>query len=66
MATENQESDSVTEHCGECGQERPHEIAIELLTERHGGANVEYSREPYRIAECRACGTTSKSPVNDA
>jgi uncharacterized Zn finger protein len=66
MASKQLNSDGVQETCEECGQERPHEVSIELRTESAQEENAEFSREPYRVAECTSCGTTTKTRMNNA
>lgn len=66
MATKNQHSDGIEEQCETCGQATSHDVTIDILTESVTGENAEFSREPYRIAECRTCGTTSKTRMNNA
>ncbi|WP_336038229.1 hypothetical protein [Halobacterium yunchengense] len=68
MASKNRHTDGVVETCDECGRERPHEVGIELLTESDDGdrENAAFSREPYRVAECQACGETTTTRMNDA
>ncbi|MFB6218448.1 MAG: hypothetical protein ABEH77_04585 [Halobacteriaceae archaeon] len=58
-----------TEHrepCAECGRETPHAVEIELRTESTTGENAAFSREPYRVRECRVCGTTTSRRMNNA
>lgn len=66
MASKQLNSDGVHEACEQCGQERPHEVSIELRTESSKEENAEFSREPYRVAECTACGTTTQTRMNNA
>jgi len=54
------------ERCGQCARETPHAVAIELRTESTDGQNAAFSREPYRVAECRRCGRTVSRRMNDA
>lgn len=65
MASKNIQSDSIVEDCPECGREQPHEVSIDILTESTDSENAEFSREPYRISECRSCGETSKTRMNN-
>ncbi|SEA10603.1 hypothetical protein SAMN04488065_1866 [Haloplanus vescus] len=58
--------DSTAEHCSACGAEQSLDISVEILTENPAGENAAFSREPYRIVECRVCGTTTKTRMNDA
>lgn len=66
MARLNPHSEYPSEPCATCGMTRPHKITIELLTESEQEANQKFSREPYRIAECRICGTATKLRLNNA
>ncbi|MXR19696.1 DUF7835 family putative zinc beta-ribbon protein [Halobacterium bonnevillei] len=66
MASKNLHSDSIVEDCSECGREQPHEVSIDILTESDDQKNAEFSREPYRVSECRACGATTKTRMNNA
>lgn len=66
MASKNLHSDSIVEECPECGREQPHEVSIDILTESDSDENAEFSREPYRITECQACGATTRTRMNNA
>jgi len=66
MASKNVHSDGIVEQCPECGSEQPHEVSIDILTESDDEQNAEFSREPYRVSECLACGATSKTRMNNA
>ncbi|MGB9965526.1 hypothetical protein [Halobacterium sp. CBA1126] len=66
MASKHVQSDGVVEQCSECGREQPHEVSIDILTESNDEQNAEFSREPYRVAECRTCGHTTKTRMNNA
>jgi hypothetical protein len=65
MATRNQHSDGIEEECSACGQTTPHEVTIDILTESGEEENAEFSREPYRISECKRCGEASKVRMNN-
>ena len=65
MATTSPVSD-VTEDCDRCERSTPHEVAVEILTESRKTENAEFSREPYRVSECRVCGATTKRRMNNA
>ena len=56
----------VRESCDRCGHETPHEVRIEIRTESSESENAEYSREPYRVSTCIACGGVSITRMNDA
>lgn len=66
MASKNLQSESIVEECHECGREQPHDVSIDILTESDDAKNAEFSREPYRVSECRACGATSETRMNNA
>lgn len=66
MAATDESIGDVTEECSTCDATTPHQVRIELLTEGGDGENAEYSREPYRITECRACGETTSTRMNNA
>ncbi|NIB99595.1 hypothetical protein [Halobacterium sp. R2-5] len=66
MASKNIQSDGIVEQCPDCRREQPHEVSIDILTESDDDQNAEFSREPYRVAECRACGATTKTRMNNA
>jgi hypothetical protein len=66
MAGKQLNTDGVHESCEHCGQERPHEVSIELRTESSKEENAEFSREPYRVAECAVCGATTQTRMNNA
>jgi hypothetical protein len=53
----------VSEECETCERETPHEITLELRTEN---PNSNFSREPYRVAECTVCGETTTRRMNNA
>ncbi|WP_435070247.1 hypothetical protein [Haloplanus sp. C73] len=58
--------ETATDHCSACGTEQRLDVSIAILTESPDEANAAFSREPYRIVECRSCGETSKTRMNDA
>jgi len=57
---------AMSEECAECGRETPHEVSIELLTESRKEENAEFSREPYRVSQCRVCGAERSVRMNNA
>ena len=65
MATTSPVSD-VTEDCEHCGRSTPHDVEVQILTESRKAQNAEFSREPYRVSECRVCGTRQKRRMNNA
>lgn len=66
MAKINPGAEYPPEWCASCNDEQPHEISIRFLTESAKDENREFSREPYRVAECRWCGSETKIRLNNA
>lgn len=66
MASKTPHSDGMTEPCESCGRETAHAVSIELRTESSKSENAEFSREPYRVTECRSCGTETVTRMNNA
>ena len=56
----------VLERCDRCGAETPHDVRLEIRTESATSENAAFSREPYRVAACRHCGSESAIRMNDA
>ena len=59
-------SDGVTEHCPACGRETSHTVEVEIRTESEKEQNAQFSREPYRVSTCRACGEERTQRMNNA
>ncbi|PSP21204.1 hypothetical protein BRC61_06430 [Halobacteriales archaeon QH_10_65_19] len=66
MAATDSPLSDVMEDCEQCGRSTPHEVVVEILTESSKTENAEFSREPYRVSECRICGTQTKRRMNNA
>lgn len=66
MASKTPRSDGMTESCDNCGRETPHTVSVELKTESETAENAEFSREPYRVSECRVCGERTTTRMNNA
>jgi len=66
MASTDSPVSNVTEQCDRCGRSTPHEVDVEILTESRKEENAEFSREPYRVSECRVCGDQTKRRMNNA
>lgn len=67
MSTQTDDFDgSIAEHCEACGRDTQHDVSIRLLTESQRAENAELSREPYRVAVCRLCGTERSTRMNNA
>lgn len=56
----------VLEECRNCERETPHDVHIQLRTESRRTENAEYSREPYRVSQCRVCSIETVLRMNDA
>jgi uncharacterized Zn finger protein len=56
----------ITEPCPDCERSTPHDVSVEILTESTKPENAEFSREPYRVAECRLCGAVTRTRMNNA
>ena len=54
----------MAERCDVCEANRDHEISIELMTESPRQETSVYGREPYRVATCLDCGTTTQMRMN--
>ena len=65
MATTNDDVD-MSETCTDCGRETPHSVSVQIQTESDKTENAEFSREPYRVSECRICGATTQTRMNNA
>ena len=65
MATTNDDVD-MSEACADCGRETPHSVSVQIHTESDKTENAEFSREPYRVSECRICGATTQTRMNNA
>jgi len=66
MTGQASDPEAMVESCPNCGRETPHAVTVELRTESDGVANPSFSREPYRVTECRRCGETLAQRMNDA
>ncbi|MFB6146785.1 MAG: hypothetical protein ABEJ08_03780 [Halobacteriaceae archaeon] len=64
--SEIQDGSETVEQCGDCGSKTPHAVSIELRTESEESERSQFSREPYRVAECQVCGDTTVQRMNDA
>lgn len=58
--------DPVVEDCDECERETRHSVDVEIRTESTSRENAEFSREPYRVAECLRCGAETTTRMNNA
>lgn len=66
MATTDESVADMTEECGSCDRQTPHDVSVEILTESRKEENAEYSREPYRVSECKECGEEERTRMNNA
>jgi hypothetical protein len=65
MATTRDSFDGLTEYCEDCDSDTLHQVSVQMRTESTKTENAEFSREPYRVAECQRCGTRSSQRMND-
>lgn len=66
MSTHSAAGNDMLEPCERCGRETPHQVRIEIRTESRKPENAQFSREPYRVSTCVACGTESVIRMNNA
>lgn len=55
-----------TERCESCERDTQHAVHVEIRTESTKRENAQFSREPYRVAKCRACGSEQAQRMNNA
>nr|WP_132060317.1 hypothetical protein [Halorussus amylolyticus] len=55
----------VFEECPNCERETPHDVRVRIRTESPASEFAMFSREPYRVTECRDCGRTEKVRMNN-
>ena len=66
MATTDNSINGMTEYCEECGFDTLHEVSVQIRTESLKEENAQFSREPYRVAECQRCGARKSQRMNNA
>jgi uncharacterized metal-binding protein YceD (DUF177 family) len=66
MSTKHDSVADLTEECERCNSATPHEVDVRILTESSKPEHAAFSREPYRISECRVCGHTETTRMNNA
>ncbi len=66
MATKNQGFQAMVELCDNCERETSHDVSVEIRTESKKRENAEFSREPYRVTTCQACGKERSQRMNNA
>ncbi|MFB6116876.1 hypothetical protein [Halosegnis sp.] len=66
MATTTPTDDGISEECPACETTTIHDVSVQILTESTDAENAAYSREPYRVSVCRACGREERVRMNNA
>jgi len=66
QTTVDQPWNGTIETCDHCGEDTPHEVAIEIRAESSDPKNAGCSREPYRVATCLHCGDETTIRINNA
>lgn len=66
MAITDDSVDGMHECCESCGRKTRHQVSVEIKTESRKEKNAEFSREPYRVSECQACGSRTSQRMNNA
>ena len=66
MATTRDSFNGLTEYCEDCGFDTLHEVSVQIRTESLKTENAQFSREPYRVAECQRCGHRDSQRMNNA
>ena len=66
MATTDDSFNGLTERCDDCDLETLHEVSVQIRTESRTAENAQFSREPYRVAECQRCGSRRSQRMNNA
>ena len=66
MATTRDSFDGLTEFCQDCDTDTLHQVSVQIRTESRKAENAEFSREPYRVAECQRCGCRHSQRMNNA
>jgi hypothetical protein len=66
MSAHSAAGNDMLEACDRCGHETPHDVRIEIRTESRKRENAQFSREPYRVATCVACGDEAVLRMNNA
>lgn len=65
MATTDDPLDGLSEYCETCETDTHHRVSIQMRTESTKEKNAQFSREPYRVAECQQCNTRVSQRMND-
>ena len=66
MATTDNSFNGMTEYCESCDLDTLHEVSVQIKTESLKTENAQFSREPYRVAECQRCGNRTSQRMNNA
>ena len=66
MSAHSAADNDMLEPCESCERETAHRVRIEIRTESTKRENAQFSREPYRVATCVACGGESAIRMNNA
>ncbi|WP_248515452.1 DUF7835 family putative zinc beta-ribbon protein [Salinarchaeum laminariae] len=66
MATTDGAFDGLDEYCEACEADTLHQVSVQILAESRNPENAEFSREPYRVAECQRCGQRDSQRMNNA
>lgn len=66
MATTDGSGGGMRERCEHCGLETVHDVSVQIRTESCRQENAQFSREPYRVTECRKCGFRRSKRMNNA
>ncbi|PSQ40088.1 hypothetical protein BRD13_00615 [Halobacteriales archaeon SW_5_70_135] len=56
----------LTEYCDGCETDTLRQVSVQVRTESTKTENAQFSREPYRVAECQRCGVRTSQRTNDA
>lgn len=66
MSSSRNSDAGISEYCQHCNRETTHSVQIQLRTESdEENETAMYSREPYRVSECRSCGETDSVRMNN-
>lgn len=58
--------EGISEECSACSATTTHDVSVQILTESTESKNAAYSREPYRVSVCQACGHEERVRMNNA
>ena len=66
MATTDDPFNGISEYCEHCELKTIHEVSVQIRTESLKDENAQFSREPYRVAECQRSGSRRSQRMNNA